>query len=89
MCKLVPFDNDTCSACYDSTNQYKFSEKLFCILGMSGKTNKEYGLFQEYDSTLRSKWGGVHKAANTSTNEVTHTMLYGKGRLCESGSFLY
>ncbi len=48
---------------------------------MSQKTTDEWSLYPEgYGSTMRSKWSGVHKATTTSTNEVTHSMLYGKGR---------
>ena len=51
------------------------------VPGMSGQTAAEWQLYPEGpDSTLRSNWGGVHKASQLSSSEIDHTSLYGKNR---------
>ena len=32
---------------------------------------------------LKCVFDGTHKATNTSNNEITHTMLFGRGRPCK------
>ena len=60
-----------------------YSSKFALFLGgVSGKTKDEWNIFPEgYDSTLRSNFDGVHKATAVSDKEISHTELYGKGKM--------
>lgn len=66
---------------------------ILIVVGLgSQKTDKEWMLYSEgpgYDSTLRSTWDGVHKSSQTSQNEVTHSMRFGKGRIGLSIQFTF
>lgn len=45
------------------------------------RSETEWRLYPEGpDSTLRSRWGGMHKATQPSNTEIDHTTLYGKNR---------
>ena len=50
--------------------------------GMTRKTGQEWVLYPEgNDATLRSTWDGVHKATEVTDKEITHSMLFGKGKM--------
>jgi len=47
----------------------------------SCRTEAEWALYPEGpDSTLRSNWGGIHKASEKSNVEIDHKTLYGMNR---------
>lgn len=49
---------------------------------MSRRTGQEWVLYPEgNDATLRSTWDGVHKATEVTDKEITHSMLFGKGKM--------
>ena len=49
---------------------------------MTRKSGQEWVLYPEgNDATLRSTWDGVHKATEVTDKEITHSMLFGKGKM--------